>query len=106
MNRCTAEFRKITENDDVKLDELEQYDRRLSLELEGVPYKGGNMTQTVIDLAALFNVNVKEEISIAHRLPLRRRGPNTRGESNGTKKHHTIIIRFVNCSKKNLLYAD
>ena len=74
MNRCTTEQNsKETEYDDFRLDELEQYDWRHNLELEEVPYKEGeNMTQTVIDLAASLAVDVKaEEISIAHRLPLR-----------------------------------
>ena len=94
---------KKTENDDFKLDEQELYDRQQNLKLEGVPYKEDkNMTQTVIDLAVSLNTDVKEEeIFNTHRLPLRRRRPNTREGSNRTKEHPTLIVRFVNRFKRN-----
>ena len=96
LNRCTAELKKkTTENEDFKLDNLELYDRQQNLELGGVPYKEHkNMTKTIIDLAASLNdADVKEEeISNAHRLPLRRKRPNTRGGSSRKKKHPTVIV--------------
>ena len=108
LDRCTTELKKKPENDDFRLDELEQYDRRQNLELGRVPYKEDeNITQTVIDLAASLDVDVKEEeISIAHRLQLRRGGPYTRGKSNRTKKHPTIIFLFDNRFKKTHLYTN
>ena len=57
--------------DEIKIDELEQYDRRQNLELQGVPeMPNEDVTQITMKLASLIGVDSdKEEISIAHRLP-------------------------------------
>ena len=45
--------KKKKTNDDLRLDELKQYDRQQNLELEEIPCtESENMTQTVIDLTA------------------------------------------------------
>ena len=57
--------------DEIKIDELEQYDRRQYLELQGVPeMPNEDVTQITMKLASSIGVDLdKEEILIAHRLP-------------------------------------
>ena len=70
LNKKTVDLQNKS-NEELKLDELEQYERRQNLELEGVPYeKNEDVTQIALDLAGTISVDlVEKDISIAHRLP-------------------------------------
>ena len=105
LNKRTDVLMKQSCEDEIKIDELEQYDRRQNLELQGVPeMPNEDVTQITIKLASSIGVDLdKEEISIAHRLPQKKRIGKTR--SNNDKKHPTIIVRFVSRTKRNEIYA-
>ena len=68
-------------NEELTLDELEQYDRRQNLESVGVPHeKNEGVTQIALDLAGAIGVDLVEaDISIAHSPPQKRRSTNPRG---------------------------
>ena len=90
----------------MKMDELEQYDRRQNLEFQGVPQtEKEDVTQIILDLSEKLEVSLKkDDISIAHRLPQRQRPGRTRSSS--IKRHPTIIIRFVSRLIRNQVYAN
>ena len=71
LNRRMTDFQKKNNDEEFKLDELEQYDRRQNLKFAQVPYQEEeNVTQIVLDLASKLAVKLdNENISIAHRLP-------------------------------------
>ena len=60
------------------LDSLEQYSRRESVRIYGIPEsKGKDTNRLVIDLAADMGITVKpEDISVSHRLPAGRGAAN------------------------------
>ena len=96
-------MRKKHYDDDLKLDELEQYHRGQNLEFEGVPRtKDVEITQVTKDLVVKLNVDVEEDISIVHGLPVKNR---TGRISNGSE-HPTIIIRLVSRQKRNEIYEN
>ena len=65
-----------------------------------------DVTQITLELANSLGVELEEEdISIAHRLPKKERVGKTRS-SNDSKKHSTIIVRFVSRTKRNEIYAS
>ena len=105
LNKRTDVLMKQSCEDEIKIDELEQYDRRQNLELQGVPeMPNEDVTQITMKLASSIGVDLdKEEISIAHRLPQKKRIGKTR--SSNDKKHPTIIVRFVSRTKRNEIYA-
>ena len=103
LGKRTEELRKKNYDDDLKQDELEQYDRRQNLEFEGVPLtKDEEITQVTMDLVAKLNVDLEEDISIVHRLPVKHR---TGRISNGSKRP-TTTLRLVNRLKKNEIYEN
>jgi len=108
LNRRTENLQKRNCDDEIKIDELEQYDRRQNLELEGVPVTDDeDLVQVTVDLAQKMDVKLNEEdISIVHRLPLRQRPGRTRSSSSNTTKHPTIIVRFISRLKRNEMYAN
>ena len=64
------------------IDTLEQYTRKNSLEIEGIPEKVCNDEDAVLKVAEALNINVKrEDIDICHRIK--------------TKKTSPIIARFI-----------
>ena len=71
LNKKTVDLQNKSNKEELKVHELEQYDRRQNLELVGVPYeKNKDVTQIALDLAGAIGVDlVEEDISIAHRLP-------------------------------------
>ena len=81
-----------------KLDELEQYDRRKNLKFHGFSFyhfkDNEDVTHITLDLVNKFGVvQMKRDISIAHRLLQRQRLGRTR--SSKTVKHPAIIICFL-----------
>ena len=72
------------ENDDLSenMDALEQYTRKNSLEIEGIPENICNDKEAVLKVAQVLNVNVKrEDFDICHRIK--------------PKKSNPIIVRFI-----------
>ena len=89
--------RKKSDSQELKLDELEQYNRRQNLELVGAPFtENEDVTQITLDLIEKLNVDIAEkDISIAHRLPLKRENSNLKN-----RRHSPIIVRFLSRHKK------
>jgi len=93
---------KANHDEYLKIDKLEQYGQRLNLEFEGVPEKiNENVTEIVVDLAKRLNVEADfSDVSIAHRLPGKKR------KQNGVTPPATIIVQFTNKRVRNLTYAN
>ena len=102
-----TDLQKKNNDKEFKLDELEQYDRRQNLEFAQVPYhEGENVTQIVLDLDSKLEVKLdNEDISIAHRLPQKKRSATNNGGSQKSA-HPAIIARFVSRDKRNKLYEN
>ena len=85
-----------------KIDDLEQYGRRLNLEFEGIPeQKEENVTNIVLDIAKKLNVDASfSDISIAHRLP-----PKRHNQRDGSSLPPTIIAQFTNKRIRNAIYS-
>ena len=73
--RRPENLQKINLEEQFKLDEVEEYDRRQNLEFQGVPFKDNeDVTHITLDLVNKLGVDLKEkDISIAHRLFQRQR---------------------------------
>jgi len=78
------------------LDDLEQYTRRNSLEIHGIPDDCYSSTEEVVlKLAAVLNVNVNpSDIEITHKL--KRRGNNS----------SPVIVKFISHKVETSLYKD
>ena len=105
LNQCTNDLKKQRNNEELKVDELEQYDRRQNLIFEGVPqFQNENVTEIMLTVASKLDVNLTaNDISIAHRLPVKR--PRLNSESNVTvtnRRHPGIIVRFISRQKRNV----
>jgi len=75
------------------MDTLEQYTRKNSLEIEGIPENVCNDEDPVLKIAEALNVNVKrEDIDICHRIK--------------RKKTKPIIARFIRHKVKRALYKQ
>ena len=74
------------------------------MELQGVPVrKDEDVTQITLDLISKLDVDIKEEdISIAHRLPVKQRYGRTRLTK--PVNHPTIIVRLVSRQIRNEIY--
>ena len=97
----------LKNNEELKVNELEQYDRRQNLIFEGVPqFQNENVTEIILSLASKLDVNLTaNDISIAHRLPVKR--PRLNSESNVTNRRHPgIIVRFISRQKRNEMYSN
>ena len=90
-----------------QLDELEQYGRRVNLEIHGIPSKPNeNTNQLVKKVASLVNMRLEDShISVSHRLPgclhtneTKRKAPNKPIE------YAPIIVCFSNQDKRNEFY--
>ena len=91
----------------LKLDELEQYDRRQNLEMVGVPYnETENATKVAIDLAETLGVKLNEDITITHCLPSKQLSAHTRQGKPESNIHPLIKVKFVNQYKRNELYEN
>ena len=99
-------IQKLNNEDHLKIDKVEQYDRRQNLELQGVPVtKNEDVMKITLDLIKKLDVDIEEEdISIAHRLPQKRRLGRTR--ANKATNHLAIIVRLVSRLKRNEICAN
>ena len=70
LKNQTAENNKQTNKEAVKLDSLEQYGRRLNLEIIGIPFTEGENTNAIVtEVAELLDVKITDkDISTSHRL--------------------------------------
>ena len=70
LNRRMTNLQKKNNDEEFKLNEIEQYDRRPNLEFTQVPYQEReNVTQIVLDHASKLEVKLNiEDIFIPHRL--------------------------------------
>ena len=103
LSKRTDDIQQKSSEEELKLDEIEQYERRQNLELAGVPFKENeDVTQVVLDLASKLHVDLEEDdISIAHRLPLKRHSGNRK-----LNRHPAIIVRCISRCKRNELYDN
>ena len=110
LRKQTDDFSKRRCDDELKIDELEQYDRRQNLELQGIPLKNNeDITQITLDLAKQLDVELEEEdISIVYRLPPKQHMPRLTPKTTGKpiNRHPTVIVRFVSRQKRNETYAN
>ena len=85
-----------------KIDDLEQYGRRLNLEFDRIPeQKEENVTNIVLDIAKKLNVDASSsDISIAHHLP-----PKRHNQRDGSSLPPTIIAQFTNKRIRNAIYS-
>ena len=99
-------LKKQRNNEELKVAELEQYDRRQNLIFEGIPhFQNTNITEIILSLASKLDVNLTgNDISIAHRLPAKR--PRLNSESKETRCHPGIIVRFISRQKRNEMYSN
>ena len=106
IHQCTNNLKKQRNNEELKADELEQYDRRQNLIFEGVPqFQNENVTEITLSLASKLDVNLTaNDISIANRLPFKRPRPNS--GSNETRRHPRIIVCFFSRQKRNEMYSN
>ena len=104
MNKTTDTLQKSKFEDQLKIDDIEQYNRWQILELQGVPVrKDEDVTQITLDLISKLDVDIKEEdISITHRLPVKQRYGRTRLKK--PVNHPTIIVRLVSRQMRNEIY--
>ena len=66
--------------------------------------KNEDVMQITLNLIKKLNVDIEEEdISIAHRLPRKRRGQT---RANKATNHSIIIVRLVSRQKRNKIYAN
>ena len=102
LNKRRDELQKKSNSEELKLDEREQYNRRQNLELVGVPFnENEDVTQITLDLNEKLNVDITEEdISIAHRLPLKQGNSNLKN-----RRHPSIIVRFLSRHKRNEIFV-
>ena len=78
MTKHTTNLRK-KHVEELKLDALEQYDKRQNLEIVGILYNKTDNTQDAIDLAEALDAKLNEEdISRAHRLSSKQHATHTR----------------------------
>ena len=99
-------IQKQNDEDHLKIDEVEQYDRRQKLELQDVPMtKNEDVMKITLDLIKKLDVDIEEEdISIAHCHPQKRRLGRTRASK--ATNHPTIIVCLVSRLKCNEIYAN
>ena len=104
LTKTTDTLQKSKVEDQLRIDEIEQYNRRQNLELQGVPVrKDEDVTQITLDLISKLDVDIKEEdISIAHRLPVKQRYGRTRLTK--SVNHPTIIVRLVSRQIRNEIF--
>ena len=89
MNDREDEIDKLYE----KVDALEQYTRKNSLQIVGIPENVCDDEEVVLKVARALNVEVKpEDIDICHRIK--------------RKKSNPIIVRFVSHQVKKSLYKQ
>ena len=95
LDAALSKFRKQQEEIDsiwCKQDDLEQYSRKNTLELHGIPRSAYSSTEeAVLKVTTALNVNVRpEDIEISHHIRL--------------KHSEAIIVKFVSHKVKSLVY--
>ena len=92
-------------NESKKVDALEQYGRRLDLEIAGVPVKDNeNTNHIVVEVAKLANVEItKDQISTFHRLVAK---PKRNAIDQAARSPPPITVRFICRDIRNRLYAN
>ena len=89
MKEQEEEIYELYEN----METLEQYTRKNSLEIEGIPENVCNDEDALLKVAEILNIDVKQEdIAICHRIK--------------RKKSRPIIARFVSHKVKRALYKQ
>ena len=99
LQQAKHKLQKQVEDSDnlyTALDDLEQYTRKNSLEIHGIPEDCYSTTEEVVlKLATALNVNVNpSDIEITHKL--KRRGNNS----------SPVIIKFISHKVKTSLYKE
>ena len=104
LTKTTDTLQKSKFEDQLRIDEIQQCNRRRNLELQGVPVrKDEDVTQITLDLISKLDVDIKEEdISIAHQPPVKQRYGRTR--LNNPVNHPTINVRLVSRQMRNEIY--
>ena len=97
------ELESCNEKEKEKVDFLDQYGRRLNLEIIGVPFKKRkNTNQIVMEVAKLLDITITDDqISTSHRLQPRIKRDNTMPTVS-----LSIIVRFVSCDVRNNVYFN
>ena len=105
LSKTTKTLQKSKSENQLNIDEIEQYDRWQNLELQGVPFtKNKDVIQITLDLINKLEVDIDEEdISIVHRLPVKQRFGRTRFDK--PANYPTIIMRLISRQKRNEIYA-
>ena len=97
VKKLTDDVKKLSEENyilEVQQDESNQYSRRDTLEVAGIPaVVNDDPAKLIVEMADLMNIRLSEEdISVAHRLP-------------PTKKtKDRLIVKFVRRSKRDEIY--
>ena len=104
LTKTTDTLQKSKFEDQLRIDEIEQYNRRQNFKLQGVPVrKHEDVTQITLDLISKLDVDITEEnISIAHRLPSNR--DMVEQDFNKPVNHPTIIVRLISRQMRNKIY--
>ena len=93
-----------------KVDAIEQYGRRLNLEISGIPIKDGENTNKITEeIAKLVNVELSaDQISTSHRLAIKPK--HTAGTENGIKTETpqppSIVGCFLSRDVRNQVYRN
>ena len=71
LKKKVSDLLQTKNEEEEKIDNLEQYGRRENLEIEGIPFKENeNINETIVNLAKKIGVPMcVNDISTAHRLP-------------------------------------
>ena len=98
LTTSTKNLEKKSCDDEDKINQLEQYDRRQNLEFKGLAYqKNEDVSQLVINVAEKIGVKLqKADTSVAHRLPTK--------PGRGKNGPNTVIARFVKRKVRNKIY--
>lgn len=97
LNASERENQKLREDMETRDDEIEQYQRRNSLRIFGIPEKQGeNTDEIVLSVAARLKVDIREEdIDRSHRV----------GHGQASNRPRPIIVKFVSYRRRSLLYG-
>ena len=89
-----------------KVESLEQYSRKLNLEITGVPVKDEeNTNDIVVEIAKLANVDLsQDQVSTSHRLPVKPK--RLSNNENVSPAPPPIIVCFISRNLRNTLYAN
>ena len=103
-----AELWKEVNDVKVVMDEQEQYFRRESLEIRGIPTTLKENTDEIVkSIGSLLDVKIEEQdISVSHRMPLSINKPNAAppGSSRSSRDMPVIVVKFTNRNVRDRLY--